>query len=106
LYDWREALVGRVRAQGGANIDSNHILVVKALRAKICRAYMTRQYQQRRRFAVERLKFEDVVTQFQSADDVQTHSLTELWNVTEEKIKKVATITVGYAQYKRKKRVP
>jgi hypothetical protein len=31
-----------VKAQSSANIDSDHILVVIKLRAKICRAYTTR----------------------------------------------------------------
>jgi hypothetical protein len=38
-----------VKGQRGANIDSD-ILVVITLRVKICRAYTTRQDQQRRRF--------------------------------------------------------
>jgi hypothetical protein len=85
-----------VKAQRGANIDSDHILVVITFRAKICRAYTTREDQQRRRFAVEKLKSEEEATQyrneleseFQSAHDVQTRSLNVLWYATEEKIKK------------------
>jgi hypothetical protein len=73
-----------VKAQRGANIDSDHILLVITLRAKICRAYTTRQEQQRRRFAVERLKSEAIQeSEFQSAHDVQTRSLNELWYETE-----------------------
>jgi hypothetical protein len=53
-----------VRAQRGENIDLNHILVVVTLRTKLCKAYTTRQEQQRRRLAVERLKSEDVATQY------------------------------------------
>jgi hypothetical protein len=76
-----------VKAQRRSNIDSDsdldHILVDITLRTKICRAYTTRQEQQRRRFAVKRLKSEDATTQylnkleseFQSAHDVK-HSAT------------------------------
>jgi hypothetical protein len=61
---------------------------------------------QRRRFAVERLKSEDVATQyrnelkseFQSAHDDQTRSLNELWYETEEKKRNIAASTVGYVQ--------
>jgi hypothetical protein len=55
-----------VKAQRGANIDSDHILVVIILRAKICRAYIKRQEQQRKRFAVEKLKTESVATQYRN----------------------------------------
>jgi hypothetical protein len=48
----------------GANIDSDHILVVITLRVKICRAFTTRQEQQRRSIAVERLNSKDLVTQY------------------------------------------
>jgi hypothetical protein len=80
-----------VQAQRSANIGSDHILVVITLRAKICRAYTLRQKQQRRRFAVKTLKSKNVATQycneleyeFQSAHDVQTCSLNELWYDTE-----------------------
>jgi hypothetical protein len=55
-----------VRVQRGENIDSDHILTVIFLRAKICRAYTTRQEQQQTRFAAERLKSADVVTQYRN----------------------------------------
>jgi hypothetical protein len=48
-----------VKAQRSVNIDSNHILVVITLRAKICRTHATRQEQQQRRLVVERLKSKD-----------------------------------------------
>jgi hypothetical protein len=60
-----------VRAQRGANIDLDHILVVITLRTKICRVYTTRKDQQRRRFAVESLKSERLEYEFHSAHDVQ-----------------------------------
>jgi hypothetical protein len=70
-----------------------------------------RQYQKWKRFTVETLKFIEVATQyhnelefeFQSAHDVQTYSLNKLRYGTKDKIKKVATITVGYAQKQKKK---
>jgi hypothetical protein len=45
----------------GANIDSDHMLVVIKLRARICRASNTKP-QQLRRFAVDRLKDRDVAS--------------------------------------------
>jgi hypothetical protein len=44
-----------VMARRGTNIDSDHMLVVIKLRARICRASNTKS-QQLRRFAVDRLK--------------------------------------------------
>jgi hypothetical protein len=89
-----------VKVQRGANIDSDHILVVITLRVKICRAL---QKQVRR---VEKLKSKDVRTQyrnelefkFQSAHDVHPCSLNEFSYETEDKIKKVANTTMGYVQ--------
>jgi hypothetical protein len=48
-----------VRARRGANIDSDHMLVVIKLRARICRTKNTKP-QQLRRFAVDRLKDRDI----------------------------------------------
>jgi hypothetical protein len=50
-----------VIAMRGANIDSDHMLVVIKLRARICRASNTKP-QQLRRFAVNRLKDRDVAS--------------------------------------------
>jgi hypothetical protein len=52
-----------VMARRGANIDSDHMLVVIKLRAKICRASNTKP-QQLRRFTVERLKDRDVASRY------------------------------------------
>jgi hypothetical protein len=52
-----------VMAQRGANIDSNHMLVVIKLRSRICRASNTKP-QQLRRFAVDRLKDRDVASRY------------------------------------------
>jgi hypothetical protein len=81
-----------VKAQKDANTDSDHIVVGITLRAKICRVCMTRPEKQRRRLAVERLKFKYVVKQyrnelksgFQSAHDVQTRCLNELRNSADD----------------------
>jgi hypothetical protein len=48
-------------ARRGANIDSDHMLVVMKLRARICRASNTKP-QQLIRFAVDRLKDRDVAS--------------------------------------------
>jgi hypothetical protein len=94
----KNALLGRHRSEGKK-------------RAKICRAYTIRQYQQWERFAVKRRTFKDVATHYhnelesksQSAHDVETRNLNELWYGTEEKIKNVAATTVGYTQKQEKK---
>jgi hypothetical protein len=50
-----------VMARRGANIDSDHMLVVIKLRAKICRASNTK-LQKLRRFAVDSWKDRDVAS--------------------------------------------
>jgi endonuclease/exonuclease/phosphatase family metal-dependent hydrolase len=55
-----------VMARRGANIDSDHMLVVINLRARICRASNTKP-QQLRRFGVDRLKNRDVASRFYDA---------------------------------------
>jgi hypothetical protein len=52
-----------VMARRGANIDSDHMLVVIKLRARICRAINTKPLQLRR-FAVNRLKDRDVASRY------------------------------------------
>jgi hypothetical protein len=52
-----------VIARMGATIDSDHMLVVIKLRARICRARNTKP-QQLRRFAVDRLKDRDVASRY------------------------------------------
>jgi hypothetical protein len=52
-----------VMVRRGANIDSDHMLVVIKLRTRICRASNTKP-QQLRHFAVDRLKDRDVVSRY------------------------------------------
>jgi hypothetical protein len=52
-----------VMARRGANIDSDHMLVVIKLIARICRASNTKP-QQLRRFAVDRLKDRDAASRY------------------------------------------
>jgi hypothetical protein len=52
-----------VMARRGANIDSDHMLVVIKLRVRICRASNAKP-QQLRRFAVDRLKNRDVASRY------------------------------------------
>jgi hypothetical protein len=52
-----------VMAWREANIDSDQMLVVIKLRARICRASNTKP-QQLRRFAVDRLKDRDLASQY------------------------------------------
>jgi hypothetical protein len=69
-----------VMARRGANIDSDHMLVVIKLRARICRAINTKP-QKLRRFAVDRLKDNFVASRYydwkkQSRKKRQTPSAT------------------------------
>jgi hypothetical protein len=52
-----------IDARRGANIESDHMLVVKKLRTRICRASNTKP-QQLRRFAVDRLKDRHVASRY------------------------------------------
>jgi hypothetical protein len=60
-----------VMARRGTNIDSDHMLVVIKLRARICRASNTKP-QQLRRFAVDRLKDRDVASWYYDELRVRT----------------------------------
>jgi hypothetical protein len=86
----------------GANIDSDHMLVVIKLRAKICRASNTKP-QQLRRFAVDRLKDRDAASRYYDELEselqgvqAQPLSLDEKCKKLEETIQRVATNTIGY----------
>jgi hypothetical protein len=89
-----------VMARRGANIDSDHMLVVIKLRARICRASNTKP-QQLRRFAVDRLKGRDVASRYY--DELESElqgvqpqplSLDEKCKKVEETIQRVATNTI------------
>jgi hypothetical protein len=95
-----------VMARRGANIDSDHMLVVIKLRARICRASNTKP-QQLRRFAVDRLNDRDVApryydeleSEFQGVQtQTQPLSLDEKCKKLEETIQRVATNTIGYTR--------
>jgi hypothetical protein len=77
-------------ARRSANIDSDHLLVVIKLRARICRASNTKP-QQLTRFAVDRLKDSDVASRYY--DELES-ALQKL----EEIIQRVATNTIGYTR--------
>jgi hypothetical protein len=67
--------------------------VIITLRAKIYRAYTTRLEQQlRRRFAVKRLKSEDVATQYRNELE------SELQSAHDVQIKKVVVTKVSYSR--------
>jgi hypothetical protein len=51
-------------ARRGANINSDHMLVVIKLRARICRDSNTKPQQLRRLFAVDRLKDRDIASRY------------------------------------------
>jgi hypothetical protein len=93
-----------VMARRGANIDSDHMLVVLKLRARICRASNTKP-QQLRRFAVNRLKDRDVASRYYDELEselqgvqAQPLSLDEICKKLEEKIQRVATNIIGYTR--------
>ena len=94
-----------VKARRGANVDSDHMLVVIKIRYRICRASNTKP-QQLRRFAVDRLNNRDVATRYhdeleaelQGAGGPEPLSLDEQWKRTEQAVRKVAEENIGYAR--------
>jgi hypothetical protein len=85
-------------------IDSDYMLVVRRLIARIYRASNTKP-QHLRRFAVNRLKDRDVVSRFYDELEpevqglqAQLLSLDEKCKKLEEKIQMVETNTIGYKQ--------
>jgi hypothetical protein len=91
-------------ARRGANIDSDHMLVVIKLRARICHASNTKP-QQLRRFAVDRLKDRDVALRYY--DELESElqgvqakplSLDEKCKILQETNKRVTTNTIGYTR--------
>jgi hypothetical protein len=93
-----------IMARRGANIDSDHMLVVIKLRARICRASNTKP-QQLRSFAVDRLKDRDVASRYYDELEselqgvqAQPLSLDEKCKKLEETIQRVATNTIGYTR--------
>jgi hypothetical protein len=90
-----------VMARSGANIDSDYMLVVFKLRARICRA----NPEQLRRFAVERLKDRDVASRYYDEHEselqgvqAQRISLNGKCKKLEETIQRVATNTINYTR--------
>jgi hypothetical protein len=93
-----------VMARKGANIDSDHILVVIKLRTRICRASNTKP-QQLRRFAVNILKDRDVASRYcdeleseLQGEQAQPLSLDEKCKNLKETIQRVAKNTIGYTR--------
>jgi hypothetical protein len=93
-----------VMARRGANIDTDHMLLVIKLRARICRA-SNRKPQQLRRFAVDRLKDRDVASRYYDELEselqgvqAQLLSLDEKCKKLEETIQRVASNTIGYTR--------
>jgi hypothetical protein len=91
-----------IMARRGANIDSDHKLVVMKLRARICRASNTKP-QQLRRFAVNRLKKRDVASRYYDELEselqgvqAQPISLDEKCKILEKTIQRLMTNTIGY----------
>jgi hypothetical protein len=93
-----------VKAQRGANLDSDHIVVIK-LRYRISRASNTTP-QQLRRFAVERLNDGNVATMYRheleaelsGASEPEPLNLNDKWRQMEVAVRKVATNTIGYTR--------
>jgi hypothetical protein len=93
-----------VMARRGANIDSDHMLLVIKLRANICSGSNTKP-QQLKRFAVDRLKDRDGASQYY--DELESElqgvqpqplSLDERCKKLEETIQRVAANTIGYTR--------
>jgi hypothetical protein len=90
-----------VMAPRGTKIDSDHMLVVIKLIARICRASNTKS-QQLRRFAVDRLKDRDVASRYYDELEsdfqgvqAQPLGLDERCKKLEDTIQRVATNTIG-----------
>jgi hypothetical protein len=81
-----------VMAQRGANIDSDHMLVVIKLRARICRVSNTKP-QQLRRFAVNRLKNRDVASRYYDELDSELQGVQAKPLSLDEKCKKLEETT-------------
>ena len=94
-----------IMARRGANIDSDHMLVVIKLRYRISRASCTNP-QQLRRFAVDRLTDRGVATRYrdeleaelQGAPEPESLSLDDKWKRMETAVRKVAENTIGYTR--------
>jgi hypothetical protein len=93
-----------VMARRDAYIDSDHMLVVIKLRARICRASNIKQ-QQLWCFAVDRLKDRDVASRYYDELEselqgvqAQPLSLDEKFKKLEETIQRVAINTIGYTR--------
>jgi hypothetical protein len=91
-------------ARRGANIDSDHMLVVIKLKARICRASNTKP-QQLRRFTVDRLTDRDVASEYYNELEsklqgvqAQPLSLDEKCEKLEGTIQRVAKNTIGYTR--------
>jgi hypothetical protein len=74
-------------ARRSAKIDSDHILVVIKLRARICRTNNTKP-QQLRRFAVDRLKDRDVASRYYDELESELQGVQAQWLSLDEKYKK------------------
>jgi hypothetical protein len=79
-----------VMARRGANIDSDHMLVVIKLRARarICRASNAKP-QQLRRFAVDRLKDRDVASRYYDELESELQGVQAQPLILDEKCKKL-----------------
>jgi hypothetical protein len=97
-----------VMAWRGVNIDSEHMVVVIKLRARICRASNTKP-QQLGRFAVDRLKDRDVTSRYYDELEselqgvkAQPLNLDEKCKKLEAAIQRAATNSIGYTRNKNK----
>jgi hypothetical protein len=87
-----------VMARRGANNDSDHMLVVIKLRARICRAINTKP-QQLRRFAVDRLKDRDLASRYYDELEFELQGVQAQPLSFDEKCKKLEeTNTIGYTK--------
>ncbi|XP_041785921.1 uncharacterized protein LOC121601186 [Anopheles merus] len=92
-----------VRIYRGANVDSDHFLVMVKLRQKLCVANKLR-YQPSPRLNTDRLKQADVTRDFAIVlgealpEDTTTEamSLNDLWRMVEQAISSTAKRTIGY----------
>jgi hypothetical protein len=94
-----------VMARKGANINSDHMLVVIKLKVRICRASNTKP-QQLRRFAVDKLQDRDVASWYYDELESELQGVEAQPLSLDEKCKKlkeVVTNTIGYTRKQAKK---
>src|SRR5579871_154650 len=106
---WQKSLLD-VKVKRGADVGSDHHLIIALLRLKIKKGYMKNRTIKSIRFNVDRLKEEKTATQFsvelknkfkvltEPANPQENPSIQEKWNLIKESYKEVSNSVVGINQ--------